>query len=325
MLISPSLEDVLPSVLLAKKLATEIDTLAFDAVIGYHWESLGAMVEIQTKKIGIVGDPINLSWRFRRTVYSHLDDSETLKMKIFNWIHRFSLEDAQKKAMSFCLSKMDYCGAFAAHHATELSLLAKVKCEYFRTPVPRTKKEYYNKSPQFKILLLGHLYGISTLSGVELYLKEIHPNLNISIGYENFEVHIVGGNYASLPQDLKDIAEQQDNIYVRGHIVPPDKEIETSHIILVPTPIELGIRVRIITALQFGAIVVTHSANQKGIPEISHKENVITGSDALQIQHEIFEIFNAYENFSEIKNNAYNTYSKYFTPEQFYNQLSKYL
>ena len=43
---------------------------------------------------------------------------------------------------------------------------------------------------------------------------------------------------------------------------------QKNNILLVPNEIDIGIRVRIITGLSFGAIIVTHSSNLKGIPEL---------------------------------------------------------
>lgn len=325
MLLFPSIEDVIPSIAISAYLAERIDRQNYDAVIGYHWESLGAMVKIQSKKIGIVGDPINLSWRYRRTTYAHLDDQQTIKSMFFNFLHSFTLEKAQKNAMIYLLNKMDYTGAFAAHHAAELEELAGKVCNYMKTPVPRVERKVYEKPLKFKILLLGHLYGISTLSGIELYLDEIHPYLNNLIGEPNFDVDIVGGNYNTLPQRLKNIIEREKNIHIRGHIVPPDEVICTAHILLVPTPIELGIRVRIITGMQYGAFVVAHAANKKGIPEMIDEENAIIGKDAVELSEQIQAIYENYEKYREIPKTAYKTYEENFTPSMFFKQLSEWL
>ena len=48
-----------------------------------------------------------------------------------------------------------------------------------------------------------------------------------------------------------------------------------NNILLVPNEIDIGIRVRIITGLSFGAIIVTHSSNLKGIPELKNNSNCL--------------------------------------------------
>ena len=68
------------------------------------------------------------------------------------------------------------------------------------------------------------------------------------------------------------------NVRIWGQVVPPDHFFISTDIVLVPTPIELGIRVRILTAFAFKCCVVAHSSNQLGIPEMRHMDNAILGS-----------------------------------------------
>ena len=90
----------------------------------------------------------------------------------------------------------------------------------------------------------------------------------------NFEVHIVGGFFETLPVKLK-LSLTKSNIFIKGQVNPINDEINSADIFLVPTPIELGIRVRIITGFSFGSLIVAHTANKAGIPELEHGHNCL--------------------------------------------------
>ena len=69
---------------------------------------------------------------------------------------------------------------------------------------------------------------------------------------------------------------------LRGHVEPPDDEFLRADVLLVPTPVPTGPRIRILTGMAFGCCVVAHEANRLGIPALVHRENVLLGqSDEL--------------------------------------------
>ena len=79
-----------------------------------------------------------------------------------------------------------------------------------------------------------------------------------------------------------------------------------------PNTIDLGIRVRIITALSFGFVVISNIANQKGIPELKHNENCLLFKDNSQLIDIIESINNKSVNIFKIQNNALKTFNKNF-------------
>ena len=64
-------------------------------------------------------------------------------------------------------------------------------------------------------------------------------------------------------------------VRLTGHVEPPDDEFLGAEVVLVPTPIETGPRVRILTAFAYGCCVVAHQANALGIPELADGENAL--------------------------------------------------
>jgi glycosyltransferase involved in cell wall biosynthesis len=109
-----------------------------------------------------------------------------------------------------------------------------------------------------------------TLEGLELFARQILPSLERELGADGFEVRIAGG-YTPPPE----LARLLDRPSVRmlGHVDEAGDEFRGADVMLVPNSIQLGIRVRIVTAFSYGTCVVTHSANRQGIPELEHGRN----------------------------------------------------
>lgn len=125
---------------------------------------------------------------------------------------------------------------------------------------------------------IGHLQGIATLAGVELLANEVLPQLKKSLPPDSFEIHLVGGFFETMPAELQ-AAMRDPHVRIRGQVTPADEEFLSSNVVLVPTPIDLGIRVRILTAFSFGSCVVAHTSNAKGIPELKDGANALLAAD----------------------------------------------
>jgi hypothetical protein len=287
----------------------------FDAIFAYHWNAIASIFEIDhIPKLGLVGDPIHLPYLFRKEYRKRNSGS---KFGLFT-IKEFLLEKTQIPAKKLIMSKLlkscTISGAFAAHHALELSSLGNLDCNYYRTPVPDPFGDYNRDvllDKKFKILLIGHLQGIATMTGIEFFTNDILPYLNELIGPENFEIHVVGGYFETLPIHQKRSLLQK-NILIRGHVSPSDIEFMSSHVLLVPTPIDLGIRVRIISGFSSGVCVVAHSANKKGIPELVNMKNSILGNNGYEMAYGCYTLYNDNDLRKRIEKESRLTYNTYF-------------
>jgi hypothetical protein len=69
-----------------------------------------------------------------------------------------------------------------------------------------------------RILMIGHLRGIGTISGLHLFVPEILPALTRELGPDGFEVHVVGGQEppAAFVEGLRHPA-----VRLRGQISSP--------------------------------------------------------------------------------------------------------
>ncbi|MDB5103981.1 MAG: hypothetical protein JWP91_1670 [Fibrobacteres bacterium] len=277
----PSDEYLFPGLLQRDAVKSVLAQLAPDAVFMYHWNALAAMRGIRhIPKFGSVGDPAHLPYLFRSSFMEAYEGQKGPRKKISNWLRRLLVVPRLVRMQEEMLAECQVCGAFAAHHADLFSRSAGLDCLYLHTPTPDPLPQARIGSPdgKFKIMHIGHLQGIATLAGVELLANTILPRLKSLFAPGTFEIHLVGGFFDSMPPSLQE-AMRDPHVRIRGQVSPADAEFLSSDVVLVPTPIELGIRVRIITAFSFGNCIVAHSANQKGIPELEHGVNAMIASD----------------------------------------------
>ena len=196
--------------------------------------------------------------------------------------------------MRSILSSMDLSFAFAAHHAEELSELSTNKCHYIQTPMPlETLHDNHSikKSDTFSIILLGHMFGIATRLGMEYFIYDIYPELkNLFSSEENFSIKIIGDGMDSLPKEL--ISEfNKKEIKFLGPVEDLDSILYKSDILLVPIPVDLGIRVRILTSFSKKLPVVCHESNSKGIPELKDGINCLMSDDAKDLAEKCYFAF----------------------------------
>lgn len=279
--ILPSREDLFPGFAAVGTVRALLASLRPDAVFMYHWNALAATHGIREyPKLATVGDPAHLPFLFRSSLLRAYDSAVTWKTGIKNALIRRLAVPRMVRLQDEMLTECTERGAFAAHHAGMLSRPGGPVCRYLRTPTPDPLPGPRRRDPgaKFRIMHIGHLQGIATLSGVELLAKEVLPELDRIMPPGSFEVHLVGGFFETMPSELQR-AMRHPALKVRGQVSPADGEFLAADVVLVPTPIELGIRVRILTAFSFGNCVVAHPANCKGIPEMKHGTNALLSTD----------------------------------------------
>lgn len=284
--------DLFPGIERRGAFAKAIQRIQPDAMLFYHWEAAAASFQATSvPKCGLVGDPVHLPMILRRQFRKRMREDRGI-LNVLRETRAQFLTRSMLKGMRLLLNDCNVSGAFAAHHANLFTWNGVRNCRYFRTPIPDPlpPQRVVSKPERLRILHIGHLEGIATLSGIELLAKDVIPSLTERMGVQGFEVHIVGGEYEAVPNELKGMLEHPA-VRIRGHISPPDGEFLSSHIVLVPTPIELGIRVRILTAFSYGACVVAHSANKAGIPELEHTKNCLLADTGEMLANHCVEVF----------------------------------
>jgi glycosyltransferase involved in cell wall biosynthesis len=174
-------------------------------------------------------------------------------------------------------------GVFSGHHA-EWARRHGVRAWYAHYPMPdlagpdwRAKREAAQSEPgPPRILMIGHLRGIGTISGFHLFVPEILPALTRELGPDGFEVHVVGGQDppAQFAEELRHPA-----VRLRGQISSPEHEFFSAHVLLAPNPTTTGASARILSGLTFGSCVVAHTDSVVGIPELAHGSNCLMAAD----------------------------------------------
>lgn len=304
-----------------------LEKISPDLVCAYHWEALASIIEFNNcPKAVFVGDPMHLPFLFRGIYIAESNSKFSLSYIVHKYIE-FTSVHLMKKYMKLLLNQANFCGAFAAHHVNDFNnLLNSRLCKYTRTPTPDPYLNFSNEKPQnkkLKIMHIGHLKGIATLYGIRDIANIILPILDKSIGGDNYELHIVGGYFDQLDVKLKKVLLEHKSVIIRGQVSPSDIEFITSDLLIVPTSIELGIRVRIITAFSFGLPVVAHIANKKGIPELEHEFNCMIGNSPTQLAENITNLYRNPSLLKKIRVESRNTYLNNFSIESVGRHLNK--
>ena len=306
-----------PTARLAREVEQHLGRLSPDAIFIYHFDALASAcrVSVAPKMVG-VGDPSHLPdyhrWRLTRPAIG-----PTYLLRTVSMLFRRALQPRMMRTMmNFCES----AGAFAAHHAEWYREAGVGHCNYLRTPVPDNvgsdwikRRRESSDDGAFKVVLIGHLRGIATISGLQLFAREVLPILESELGPGRFQVHIVGGHQP--PAYLEHLLDRP-SVIMRGHVEPADEEFLSAHVVVVPTPIPLGIRVRILSAWSFGSCVVCHTANAKGIPEIADGENALLASTGEEMAAQILRALRDAELRSRLQLGGRRTFERSFTIQE---------
>jgi len=306
--VSPQLADLGPHVVDASHVAAAVDDAGCDAVFVYHFEALAASRGIRAPRVAGVGDPSHLPvyYRWRESLPSREALRQSLRVQ--------AVMRGQPKVMVELLEECSAYGAFAAHHAAWLRARGARRCEYYRTPVPDLGGPDAGRrriaGEPLRILLLGHLRGIVTLNGLSVF-GEALPVLDRELGPDGFVVDVVGGYEP--PQGFESVLHHPA-VRRHGHAEDADAWLKSTDVLVVPTSIPLGVRVRIITAFSAGTPVVTHTANALGIPELEDRVNALVRRSPAEIAAGIVEIARDPALSERLRRGARATYERCFQP-----------
>ena len=273
----PDDETLFPTLAYAEPLARVLAEARPDAVLAHGTPAVTAAHAAPFPKLALMSDPPGLSRRLR-TRYEPTHPWRPGRDELVYRLGAASYALRAERRILELLRGYDSVGEFAAHHA-EWARRRGVRAWYAQSPIPdaagsewRERRAAAEPNPRPRLLMIGHLRGISTISGLHVLVRHVLPRLTDELGRDGFELHLVG-DYEP-PRSLR-TALDHPAIRLRGHVEPPDDEFLRADVLLVPTPVATGPRVRILTGLSFGCCVVAHSANRLGIPMLSHGRNVL--------------------------------------------------
>ena len=313
-LLWPRIADHFPLISYAPKIAALVETLRPDIVVYWgNFHTIAACVEIEnTPFVAIVGEPPHLrewyrirppfvGWRIRFTLRFW---RQTILILINK---RLSLRLLKKCPHVWCT--VTYLSEWYRDHGI-------AHCQHVRNIVPdwggadwRDRRAAAAPAERLKIVLMGALGGTSTLAGYYFLAREILPNLDALFGGK-FEIHICGNG--ELPPELER-QFKRPGVIRRGFVDDIISELLSCDVFLVPTPIELGSRVRIAYAWSVGCCVVSHSANAIGLEEMQNGQNALLASSGLEVAKAIVRIDREPELRQMLQNNGRETFERYYS------------
>jgi glycosyltransferase involved in cell wall biosynthesis len=303
--------ELYPHLLDADAVSAAVNEIAPDVAFVYHFEAIAASRSSLVPRFAAVGDPSHLPAYYRWRA----DWPRPRAFRAALRIQAFARH--QPRLMAQLLRECDASGAFAAHHAEWLRRMGVASCVYLRTPVPdavgdtwRAERGRYEDNHRPSILLLGHLRGIATIDGLRVFTRML-PSLERELGADGFTVDVVGGY--DFPPELAE-RFSRPAVHRHGHVEEPDEWLKRADVLLVPTAIPLGVRVRIITGFSFGSCVVTHRANSLGIPELEHGKNVLLGETPEALAGAVIRAVRDPELRHRLQAGARATYERSFAP-----------
>jgi hypothetical protein len=279
-LVDPPDDLLFPSASLAGTLRAAADEAGIDAALVYTTEAIAASTGLAVPVLGLLSDPPGLSRRIRRQ-FEPLPRTVDPRHLVVRLRERAYLRRVDGRLLEL-LQRLPSVGMFAAHHA-RWAQAQGVAAWYAPSPIVdlggpewERRRAEAARTGRPRILMIGHLRGIATISGLQVFAESVLPALTHELGPNGFEVHVVGGY--DPPRVAGDIFDHP-SVVRRGQVEPPDDEFLEADILLVPTPLTTGPRSRIITGMTFGSCVVAHEANRLGIPELVHGHNALLAAD----------------------------------------------
>jgi glycosyltransferase involved in cell wall biosynthesis len=276
--LAPPPEELLPSLLDAPAVAELCADIGADVIYAYHWEAVAATRTASRPRLATVVDlPQSSAWyRWRRSEGKLSRAGLARLVWVQARLRRFP------RLLVELLEECEASANFAAHHAAWLRHRGARGCEYVATPIadlagPAWREARRRPDGPPRVLLIGHLRGISTLDGLDLFAESILPQLERSLGADGLAVRLVGG-YSPPPGITRALA--RPSVELLGHLERTDDEFGGAACLLVPTTVPLGTRVRILSAFSFGCPVVAHTSNASGIPELRDGDNALLGQTA---------------------------------------------
>jgi glycosyltransferase involved in cell wall biosynthesis len=312
----PSIEELFPKLLDAPAVAEAVKDLAPDVAYVYHWDAVAATRSLRgrTPRLATVIDlpQFSLFYRWR---------SQPRRLDRAGLAHVVWLQARLRHQPGLMVELLNECEAsanFAAHHAAWLRRRGAAGCAYLRTPIEdqpgsdwRRLRERAQADDRPRLLLIGHLRGISTQEGLESFAISILPRLERALGRDGFEVRLVGGY--GVPRHLGPVLDHPAVRFL-GYVDDAGAEFASADGLVVPTSIPLGARVRILSALSFGCPVVAHEANALGIPELAHGDNALLGRNGRELAEAFLGLAGDDELQRRLETRGRETYERFFAP-----------
>lgn len=281
--LAPTPTDLYPGIRFAPHLQRLIDEEQPDVLYVFDFPAAAVVARLARRPPGLVA-VVNLdhvAHAVRRATQPALTFRERYYRTLNTWAERRLpvLEVAILKPFERVVDH-------AAHHADWLRQRGVRQCIYLPNPVvdaiglqcTSRRRDYQAGLSRPKILFIGRLDSIINRPALELLAKEILPVLEAELGPEGFQLDIVGQGEL-LPEVAAGL--NRPSVRLRGFVDDIQQEFLSCHVLLVPTPSELGFRTRVAEGFSYGCCVVSHASNALGMPELVHEDNALLAGDGV--------------------------------------------
>ena len=313
---NPNLANLYPSVVLERKLKDTLERAHPDAILVFDTGTVAALQHLRVApSMAIPGDPPHLVHRYRRRLNRAqlgLDPAH-----VFNSLIDVVTTKRLPRRIIQMLRQYESVVFLGAQHAAWVRDNG-VDCLYLRPPVADTAGPQWRKlrnahiqGNKPKILILGHLTGTASLTGLYSFAEKTLPALERALGSDGFEVHLVGRG--PLPEDLEK-SLKRPSVHLRGYVEDAASEFLSATVFLSPTPYPVGVRIRVVEAFSFGCCVVTHHDSALGLPELVDGENVLLAAEGVGWADAIVRALNDSALRKQMGEKARETYEQCFTP-----------
>lgn len=226
-----------------------------------------------------------------------------------------------ESAQAFLRISGDHSGAafilnHAAMHAEWLRRRTGLPTLYTPNPValcppPVRVPDAPDGVPRF--MLLGGMGGIATLSGLGFLASAVIPHLADALGRGDLEIHSIGKG--EFPKRIEAVFRDA-GVVQQGFVPDLDLALADARAVLVPTPIPLGFRTRILDCFRQGICVIAHSANAAGMPELAHDRNALLAKDGREFAQQVLRLMREPETAERLADQARKDFETYLSAEQ---------
>lgn len=308
--ILPTLADYYPEIHQKSDFKNILESERPDVLYFYTLQALALKCGLETPPcLTALVDLDNLVLRFRREYRT----VGSVRKRVVARLNQFG----ERKLPKFMIDMLRPCDAVidhAFHHAEWLRHSGVPQAQYLPNPVldcsPLIRKLFLSsectlrkQKPTFA--LVGNVEGIATVAGLNFFAEEVLPELMRLLGPDGFSVKIIGRG--RLPKRMEQYLGLP-SVSILGFVEDLAAQVADCHALVVPTPIGLGFRTRIAEAFSWGCCVVSHSANQLGMPEIQHEKNALVATAGATFASEMVRAARDHDLRRELKRGARDTY-----------------
>lgn len=148
---------------------------------------------------------------------------------------------------------------------------------YFPNPLSPVEVRREPTSPPV-FVLAGAINSTVSRTGLRFLTREVLPHLDDLLKAGKLTIRVIGGG--TLNEPFMDVLRSTAGVELTGYLTHDQLEMEyaTCAAMLVPTPLPVGFRTRIVDAFRHGIPVVAHTANQAGFHDLKSGTNCYLAS-----------------------------------------------